>query len=472
MDNGLKGINRISFKELWRPFLVRVPVRFKSVIVQKEINWSITVLKGMITLWSTWYVGLILFSDTQKEPEHRYPYMGIRLFVVGLSILFQFFLSKPNIKRNVVGAITIFLAGLYLSSYLAFSFMSLPIRTTWVTILPAAFLLSTPRSGRLAVLTYLLLIGLGLIVFQQPISTIYVVSDILFGLVLIGGGLIVKDLWIKSIVLMLEQEESQRLALQNEIKILEAVEGFIPKGIRYKIRCGLASGETISEVISEMSIPTEQHIAVLYSDYRNYSVRSSSIDFVKNELISSSYPIIEFSEEVFAIVQNRGDSIMATFMGGSKNYNVARALLAGVKSANQEYIRVKAAGKNVVDRYMIVTSGNAVFCSLGNESRQEITIAGKPANLAARLDEITKTKIVNEKIIEKPYVLFDFATKNTLLEISKNLPYEEIDLKQENIEVRSYLEERRVFLLPYSAVGVALLEEYLRTFNKPNSEVA
>jgi class 3 adenylate cyclase len=463
MNRDQHSLSRFSIKELWRPFLAKVPLRFRAAILQKERTWSTSILKGMLTLWTFWFVGLIFFSDLQKQSQYRVPYILIRLGVVTTSIAIQFFLRRETIRRETVSIVTLFLASLYLGSYVGFSFLPLPIRTTWVTILPAAFILTTPKSGRAAFFSYIALTIAGLVVFHQQINTIWVVSDILFGFVLIGGGLLIKDLWIKSIVLMLEQEEAQRLSLQNEISILEAVESFIPKGIRTMIRSGVSAGQPISDIIKAMSKPKEQHIAVLYSDYRNYSVQSASIEFVEKELILSSQKIIEFAEEQNAIVQNAGDSILATFTGASNEYNVARALYSGIMAAKAEFDRVKNRNNSDPDRYMIVTSGQAVFCSLGNNSRQEITIAGKPANLANRLDELTKNPILKVQVASSPCVLFDYQTKSELKTSGINIQYEEIDLKNSNLAVRTYSEERRIFLLRYSLETLEALNCYLKS---------
>lgn len=471
MSPASNDINKISYKELWRPFIARVPLRYRPAIIQKEIEWSGNFLKGMLALWTAWFVGLTIASDLQKAPEMRNLYVGIRLIVVAVSLAVQFYLRKQSRSRKAITFLTLFLASLYLSAYLAFSFFPLPIRTTWVTILPAAFILTTPRSGRAAVASYAILMTAGLLVFRQPINSIWVVSDILFGFVLIGGGLIVKDLWVKSIVLLLDQEEAQRLSMQNEIKILEAVENFIPRGIRSRIRDGISKGSSISEVIETMSTPTKQFVAMLYSDYRNYSRQSASINFIKNELITSSQPIIDYSEQQLAIVQNRGDSLLAAFLDADQAVLAARALYAGLMSSKAEHDRVLKAGKKCPDRYMIVTSGSAVFCSLGNEARQEITIAGKPANLAARLDELTKNPKLKTQIDLQPCVIFDFATKNLLNSIELNLDWVEIDLKSESLEVRTYHEEKRIFLLHYSELAAKKLSDYLNK-SEDRSEAA
>ena len=428
-------------------------------------------LKGMLTLWSLWFVGLTIFSDTQKSGSTRIAYIGIRSLVVGISLGVQVLLRKDNIKRGLISIYTHFLAVLYLSAYVVFSFLDLPIRTTWVTILPAAFILSTPRSGRNAVFSYSVIVLIGILVFRQPINTIYIVSDVLFGFVLIGGGLIIKDLWIKSIILMLEQEEAQRTSLQNEINILEAVETFIPKGVRTMLKTAVNSGLPISTVIKAMSKPTEQHLTVLYSDYRNYSRQSANIEFVEKELIISSEKIIQFSEDQDAVVQNRGDSILAAFIGSDTSINVIRALLAAAQSAAHENERVTSLGKTAPDRYMIVTSGKAVFCSLGNEKRQEMTIAGKPANLAARLDELTKIQEIKDQIISSPCVIFDFETKRILNNLTLNVRCEEINLKEKNLEVRTYSEEKRVFLLRCSPEVTNVFKQYLSGINS-RSEAA
>ncbi len=462
MTTRKSNLERIALRSLWGSFLARVPIKFKGAILQKESEWSRNLLRAMTTLWTFWFVGLILFSDTQKTGAIRTYYISIRMAVVGLSILINYLLGKIDFKRNTIAYITNVLGLLYLGAYVAFSYSTLELRTTWVTVLPAMFVLTTPRSGRNAILSYIAITAIGLSLFHQEINHIYIVSDFLFGFVLIGGGLIIKELWLNSLILLLEQEETQRLALQNEINILEAVESFIPKGVRTMIKKEVNSGISIANVIKEMSKPKEQLLSVLYSDYRNYSKQSANVEFVEKELILSSEKIIQYSEEQDAIVQNRGDSILAAFLlSDAAVINACRALLAGIRSSKSEWDRVHAIGKSTPDRYMIVTSGVAVFCSLGNESRQEMTIAGKPANLASRLDELTKNEHIKNQIVQSPCVIFDFETKNLIKASGLSVKYEEIDLTEKNLEVRTYSEEKRIFLLRHNQSTIDALTLFL-----------
>ncbi|RYZ87368.1 MAG: hypothetical protein EOP04_11835 [Proteobacteria bacterium] len=211
-----------------------------------------------------------------------------------------------------------------------------------------------------------------------------------------------------------------------------------------------------------MAKPSEELLAVLYSDYRNYSLRSANIDFVQNELISSSQKIIEFSEEHDAIIQNAGDSLLATFVNANQCLNVVRALYVGLLSAESELKRVSLKHSFVPDRHMIVTCGKAVFCSLGNDSRQELTIAGKPINLAARIDELTKNPRIHHLLISSPSVLFDFATKNEIERNSIGIDFEEVNLAEEAISVRTYHEERRLFIVRYNTKNLSALNDFLK----------
>ena len=348
-------------------------------------------------------------------------------------------------------------------SYTSFSFYPLSIRTSWVTVLSSAFVMSTASSGRNSIALYGVLASIGLYVFHQPINTIYLVSDVLFGTMIVFAGLLIKSLWVNSLILMLEREESDRQAMQTEIKIFEALESFIPSAIRKKIKEHISEGESAASVIESLSQPSKQHLAILYSDFRDYSKRSGNIDFIKYELVESSAPIIELAESYDGIIQNRGDSILATFIDTDPSENLCRALLSGLHATKREFERIQAKGRKCPDRYMIVTSGEGVVCSLGNASRQEITIAGKPVNLAARLDELTKKPEIKHHLENGPTLLIDFESSKMLKTSGIFIETLEINLKDNNLEVRSYETEKRIFIVHYTTKNIETLSNSLKS---------
>lgn len=459
----------IGITRLWRPYIISVPVRLRGAILQKELWFSSAFLKGTLLVWAMWWSTLIIFSDTQKT-SYRYEYIMIRLGLIAISLAGVTFLNSDKLTRTKLTLLSASIAACYMGSVVLFSLMPLPMRTMWLAIVPGTIIMTTASSGRGAFIFYSFLMTIGLLTFGQPINSINVVSDLGFGAFFIFAGIVVKLAIVNSEVSVLENTEAQLSALQNETKIVEAVEKFIPKVIRKRLREQVRNGEAISKVIDDLSQPKEQHLAVLYSDFRDYSKRSSSIEFIKNELILSSYPIIEFAEQNEAIVQNRGDSLLAAFMGDSPENNIARALLTGLLSSECEFQRVKGAGRFSPDRYMIVTSGIAVFCSLGQNTRQELTIAGKPVNLASRLDEITKSNFVKQFLESTPGVLFDFATKVLLNSIGLRFEYIEYDLKKQNIEVRTYVEEKWIYLLPCTGANKQKLDEYISNACESNKD--
>lgn len=452
----------IGFSRLWRPFIISVPVDLRTAILQRELFFSSAFLKGTLLVWTVWWTFLILFSDTQKT-NYKWEYITIRICLIAISLIAVGIIHSEKLTRTRLSILSITVAFLYMSSVVLFSFMPLPMRTLWLAIVPSTIIMTTPKSGRNAIVVYSIFLTIGLLAFQQPINTMTVVSEIGFGAFFIGAGLIVKLAMLNSEVLALENAETQKNALLNEMKIVDAIERFIPKVIRNRIKLKVNSGESVASVINELSQPREQHLAVLYSDFRNYSQRSSNVEFIKNDLIMSSYPILDLAEKNEAIVQNRGDSLLAAFMGDDPTMNCARAMHTALISSICENDRVKKNGKSIPDRYMIVTSGTAVFCSLGQNARQELTIAGKPVNLAARLDEVTKHPRIATALQKNPSVLTDEITITILRIAGLNLKAEEFDLPSENIQVRTYEEEKLIFLIQSSQENIELIEKFTKS---------
>lgn len=460
-----------TFRELWGPFLRMVPIKFRPIILQKENEWSRGFLKASLALWGGWYALLIILSDLQKaDPK---PYILIRASVIALSSAIYFYLKKSPPQKTTTAKLSLLMGFIFMMSYVLFSFLSqLPLRTTWISVLPAAFVVVSASSGRGAIFSFTLLFSVGLVAFRQPINSIFIVSDTLFGLGIILGGLTIKFFWLSSSLLTLQQEETERTAIQNEIKIYEAIETFVPKALRTKIKAHLSDPKNGPKSLRALTRPTQQLMTILYSDYRNYSERSSNIAFVEEELIESSSPIIRLAEENDGMVQNRGDSLLVGFLNTDSELNIFTGVLVGLLSSRNEFQRILKKGKIYPDRHMIISSGEGIFCSLGTEGRNEITIAGKPANLAARIDEITKDKRIKSHLERGPAVICDFATNKILKKYKIPAESTELDLRELGIDIRSYADERRVYVIRDSDVLVRSLEEMVFEFTKSKLRVA
>ncbi len=420
-------------------------------------------------VWIFFY-GLQLFlSDSQKTDPT--PWLIFRFASIAVLLATFFFLRQAVSSKTKVFAVLV--CGAYLSSSYAYmSKFGLPMRTSWVVTLGASFLATVVLRGHFAFLLLALQTGVILsTLWVGTINSIWFVSDSLFGGAIIAAGVTFRFLNLKAEERSLVAQEALNQDIQHQLSIYAQVSRFIPKAIHRRIQAATKSGITIETALKKYLKVENRFVTIMYSDLRNYSLRSHDLDFVREGLVRSHESVTTIVEQNEGVPQQAGDSILAYFAYEQEDLCLLRGLNAAILCQLECDKLRKSDPQTDIERYFIVTSGQANVGNVFGDEHFELSVNGKPANLAARLDEISKNQFLKKRILNASAILLDFNTKKRLLRVLPGLNLTEITLSDIGISLRTYTEEKRVFLLPATTDVAAIISSRISEIhNEPMEE--
>ena len=189
----------------------------------------------------------------------------------------------------------------------------------------------------------------------------------------------------------------------------------------------------------------EVDIACIFTDIRGYTQASKQIDFVANSIVPNINEITKILETCNGIPSFVGDLIFTYFDDKDLSKNILNSLNAAVEVLELQIHFNKKNPNNIIQRYLILDCGKAMVGNIGGiDSSMEITAMGTPANLSARLDEVTKNSEV-KKILGKTAVVLSPNFTSKLKEITEFREIQKIDLKSFDISVRDFPEIKEVY---------------------------
>jgi hypothetical protein len=131
------------------------------------------------------------------------------------------------------------------------------------------------------------------------------------------------------------------------------------------------------------------------------------------------------------------------------------SLASGIYSLESELARVNC---NELNRYFILTTGDAFTGNMGSSLHKDMSIAGKPINLANRIDELTKNEnFLRHMSGEVPLILSSEYGEAILRLVEVDL--EKINLVND-LEVRTYTEEKYLYFLFLTDSNLSLLKHF------------
>jgi len=156
--------------------------------------------------------------------------------------------------------------------------------------------------------------------------------------------------------------------------------------------------------------PRRVQLSVLMVDVRGFSkaVENTSAEGVVGVLQQIFKPIHDIVYESGGIIDKHlGDGVMAIFgLSGTTTTGVAMASAEKIAKAVSATLRTLPSQYEDLKVSFGLAGGEVVLGMLGSEHRSELAVIGRPANLAARLQEFTKVAL-NEPGGEDLFGSFD-----------------------------------------------------------------
>jgi adenylate cyclase len=169
----------------------------------------------------------------------------------------------------------------------------------------------------------------------------------------------------------------------------------------------------MQEILSGKITPelggTRKFVAILFSDIRGFTTRSESMTPEAGIHLLNRYfecVVEQIHANGGAVINFMGDGIMAIFgepkplqNPGADAFNAAKAMQAALATFN---VQLKAEGITPIEIGVGVHAGEVVIGHMGSSNRNDYTAIGDAANVASRVEGLTKDvgySIVCSKVI-------------------------------------------------------------------------
>ena len=338
------------------------------------------------------------------------------------------------------------------------SHLGYPLRIKWVIWIPFLVLAFHFRSLFLNILLLNLLTFLATQIWATKIELAYMRGDLIF----CNAGLILSHfIWRLIINSRLQEFKNIDLiqqSLKEKMELYDELKSFVPPVLVEQLEKKLRSSGSMHVALDEIMRRRKNKIAILYTDFRDYSTRSTNLNFVENELIPTSTKLLDQCEENKGIGRLIGDNVMVFYHLEDNEESLIRALRDCAIGAVDEDVRIQAAERSQYERYFILTFGDALIGNMGSNYHRDVTIVGDPINLAARIDDLTKSPELRRLLDAAPHVIIDPIAFQTLQQLA-TFEVLHFNLESNKLSLRSYEEVKQVILLPLNERNLSTMNE-------------
>ncbi len=247
-----------------------------------------------------------------------------------------------------------------------------------------------------------------------------------------------------------ENVENQKRIIELNIEFADRVRAFLPKEISARLfRYVDVQRMTILQAIEEVLRPRHREIACLFSDIRGFTKATQGIGdtYLDDGVIPNVKQCTEAVERSGGIPRKIGDLLFAYFDAPEANANLAHCLKAAIEviQVNSDF-NASRPGKDPINRYVLMTSGEAIVGNLGGfDSSIEITALGNPVNFLSRIDEATKQPALRQMISSK-HIVIDERTARLLMAIVPGFEPEALSLRELGVTIRDFESVDQLFL--------------------------
>lgn len=199
------------------------------------------------------------------------------------------------------------------------------------------------------------------------------------------------------------------IAHQQSLALLQQTETAYSRLVPHQLLTLLQARSIVDIKLGDQ---VERKMTILFSDIRDFTPLSESMTPAENFEFINSYlsqmePVISRHHGI--IDKFIGDAIMALFEKDADDaLNGAIAMLARLSYYNEGR---KRAGYTPIHIGIGLNTGMVMIGTVGGVNRMDSTVIGDAVNLAARLEEVTKT--YNTPLIISHNTLYDLTTPHT-----------------------------------------------------------
>jgi class 3 adenylate cyclase len=464
LKNDLYGL----LLKLIDPILLVNP-KVRTRILQKSFSGVKTAFLTNCTLWPILYIAHYFFNDHAKQPlslyfKYRFG-MAAAISLIGVSGLFL----KQN--ERAIKILLIFLDTLM--CYVQIWSMTLGpyISHSYLIWLPAIVLASFARSFILAGgwLVFLVLTSRPFWISHTEIRFIF--SDTVIALAVLMGVIVTRWVWIESAAIQFESDDLRAKTFESQEIFNKQIRSFISPVLIHSLERAVKQGSSIVAALDSVLRLRKSEVCVLFSDIRNFSLRSDDVSFIENELIPSARMIIDEAESNNGIAKQIGDAVLIYYNQKDPEESLLLGLKDALRCCIQENARILSLGRLSSERFFTITYGLAYVGNMASTRHREATIIGSPANLAARIDTLTKENAFKALFEAESGIFLADAAFKTLSTFTAEWSFRSIDLSSINLSIRSFPNETHVYYMPANDNNIGLLNRLLEMNQIPALQV-
>ena len=412
------------------------------------------------------FILLFFIVDQHKEPLILW---RTYRFLTAFSILFLGVLSLVFKKHVWFIIFNIYIAALLLSFSVSWSMSFTPgyvVHTKWVVIISSVILLLVAKGFIIPTLWTIISVIIASPFWSKYADVRPLVTDTCFSILLIFFAYVTKKVLIQSFVNKLLYDKYQQDVINAQRELHYEVKRFVPPVLVKKIEEQTQKDRPISMVVDDILRRHKNDVAVLFSDIRNFSERSTDMEFVEKELIPSSIKLIDMIEANMGVAKQIGDAIFAYYSTegphpDAPKEGLLRAFKDAVIGCLVEKQRVKKLGRDKSERFFSIAYGPAFIGNMASSRHREATVIGAPANLAARMDSLTKEPAFKPLVEDGRKILVCDRAKTVMDEFEGKLVFEKIVLEDIGITIKSFPDEKFIYLFHVTKENIEALNEIL-----------
>ena len=461
-SNSNMNTNKSSFLELvislFDPFIL-LPTEVKTRVEQEELFLLRKLCVFYYTFLPLLYIALFFAVDKSKNP-------------ISVFILYRFGLAGGILLLGLIAYLTrnsrtlmstsLFMTAALITIVVSWS-MSLgySVQSKWIVMMTVIVLAPVSRSFVAAFvwLVALVIISKPFWIIQHPAR--FLITDTVVSTLILLFAHFTKKIWIQSKVNKFLHDDAVQESIEKQMEFDTEMKRFISPVLVQRIEEKTTAGQTLVMALDDVLMRKESPVAVMFTDMRNFSTRSIDIDFVEKELVPSSSKIIDSSEDNMGIAKQIGDAVFVYYSLEDPEEGLLRATKDAVAGCIDEKRRIKELGRQIPERFFSLAYGPALVGNMASFRHREATVIGSPANLAARMDSLTKEASFSTLINDCNKVLLSKTAKELLQTFHDSFEFNEVNLEEMNLIMKSFPNEKHIYLFSLTTNNLERLNSVL-----------
>jgi len=444
------------------PFMIVEP-SVQLRVEQEESSWLKKSALVNFILWPTAFIFLLIAIDKSKTNYNMWIVyrVGTAVIILVLALISLVFKNKKELIRLMS-----FLAAGVLATTIAWSMtFGASFAKGYYLIPPLVILVSVSRSFIFPSLWIIFLALINKPFWSTRFPDNAITAEVITSIAILLFAHLGKRIWLESKVNKYLYEDLTSATIEKQMEFDRNIKSFISPVLVEKIEAKTRSGESLVAALDSVLMRKSNKVSVLFNDVRNFSTRSIDSHFVENELIPASSIIIDRSESNMGVAKQIGDAVFVYYSLDDPEESLLRAMKDGIIGCIEEKKRVESLNRDKPERFFSLSYGIALVGNMASAKHREATVIGSPANLAARMDSLTKETEFSTLVADGTKIIMSEEAVNTARTFHDRLNFQKIDLTERNLVMKSFPDEKNVYLLASTSENINILNEVLAANN-------